>query len=96
MSNEIAFGEAGQRARQRRPDHAARRAGDEDPRRVRGGLLERRDATGRTHHQGLGQARFGARGRRAPQVARDDGPEVGVGGRRRRALVLAELGRHLV
>jgi len=63
---------------------------------VRRGFLCGDDAAGGEHHDGLGQPGLrGGRSERA-QVARRAGREVGVGGRRRGALVLPELGRELV
>ena len=59
-----------------RADDAAGRPGDEDRRRVRGRLVDRRDAARGEHHERLGQARLArarprARAGSAPRPARD-------------------------
>ena len=56
----------------------------------------RRDTSRREHHERLGQSGLARSGGERTQVATCDGREVCVGRRRRRAFVLAELGRHLV
>ena len=53
----------------------------------------RAHAAARLHHVGLGQAALGGRSPQAAQVAAGHRAQVGVGDRRRRPLVLPELGR---
>ena len=63
---------------------------------MRGRLRERGNAAGREHDERLGQPRLACgRGQRR-EVTRSDRREIRVGGDRRRALVLAELGCELV
>ena len=81
---------------QTRPDDAARRTRHEQPCRVRRRLLGRQDTAGREHHDRLRQPGLGRSRRQRAQVAGRHGREVRVGGGRRRALVLPELGRDLV
>ncbi len=88
--------DARQRGDPLRADHAACGTGDEDHGGVRGGLLDRCDSAGGAHHERLGEPCLASRQPEGAQVARDDRPEVCVGGGRRAPLVLAELRRHLV
>ena len=61
-----------------------------------GGLLHGRHPTRRAHDERLRQAGLAAALSQGAEVARDEWAEVRVGGGRRRALVLAKLGRDLV
>ena len=63
---------------------------------MRGRLGRARDAARRAHHERLREPGRHARARERTEVAACDRPEVRVRGRRRRALVLAELRRDLV
>ena len=96
MSNESAFAKAGQLRELRRADDAGRRAGEQRERRVRRGLVERREAARRAHHERLRQLGRGACLGEGAEIAREHRAEVGVDRRRRGALVLAELRRDLV
>ena len=80
----------------RRADHARSRSGHERKRRVRGRLSESRDPARGPHHERLGQPGRRAGAPERLEVAGDGRPEVGVDGRRRGPLVLAELRRDLV
>ncbi len=79
-----------------RADHPRRRSGDEDHHRMRRRLVDCCDTPGGAHHERLGEAGRDDIAAECPNVAGDDGPEVGVGDGRRGALVLTELGRDLV
>ena len=96
MSKAIASSKPARRATRPAPTTPPAGPGDEQPRRMRRGLVDRSDAARGEHHDRLGQPRLGRRAGERAQVARRDRPEVGVGGGRRRALVLPELGRDLV
>ena len=96
MSNEIAFSMPASARDAGGADDPAGRARTRARRRVLRGLVDRGDAARRAHDERLGQARLAAARRERAQVARDDRAEVRVRGGRRRALVLAELGRDLV
>ena len=76
--------------------HAARRAGQQQPGRVRGGLVQRAQAAARLHQQRLGQPALGQPLAQPAEVARGGRPQVGVDGDGRRPLVLAVLGGDLV
>ncbi len=67
-------------------------ARQEQPHRVRRGLLEGAHPAARLHHVWLGQAALGRRLPQAAQVAAGHRAQVGVGHRGRRPLVLPELG----
>ncbi len=96
MSNESAFAKPAKPRDEGGADHPAGRARDEDPRRVGSSLLDRRDAAGRSHDERRAEPRPAAAIAEGPKVASRAWPEVGVRRSRRGALVLAELGRHLV
>ena len=89
-------GEAGASRDVRRTDRAGRRARQQRPGRVRGGFGQGDHAAGRPHHEWLRQPGGAGRHPQPAEVAGHDRPEVRVGGRRRGALVLANLGRDLV
>ena len=96
MSNAIALLEPGAPSDETRADDAGGRAGDEDRRRMRRSLADRRHAARREHHERLGKSPFARRAGKRTQVARRDGREIRVGRRRRCAFVLPELWRDLV
>ena len=88
--------EPGPAGEQRCADRPRGRPRQERHRRMRGCLLERRNAARRPHHERLRQT-----GGRSPfaetlEIPRDDRPEICVDGGRRCPLVLAKLGRDLV
>ena len=68
------------------------RTREEQTRRMLGRVDERHETAGRRHHQHL----VGERPRARPRYGAHTGSERGIGHRRDHALVLAELGRHLV
>jgi hypothetical protein len=63
---------------------------------VGGGLVERREAPRGAHDERSREPRIDTDGRERHEVFREHGAEVGVDRGRRCALVLAELGCHLV
>ena len=77
-------------------DDSACRAGDQDRRRMCGGLVDRGNATRGEHHERLRKSRLVSGSRERAEVAADDRREICIGSGRRRALVLAELRRDLV
>ena len=79
-----------------RADDAGRGARDEDRRRMRRRVVDRGHSARREHHERLRQAAGLRRVPERAQIPRCHRCEVRVGGRRRRALVLAELRRDLV
>jgi hypothetical protein len=88
--------EAGEPGNERRANRAGRGARDEHRRRVSGALLEACDTARRAHDERRGKPRLRAAVPQRREIPGDDRAEVRVGHRRRRALVLAELGRDLV
>ena len=88
--------EARERGEPRRAHDAGGRAGEEGERRVRRRLLQRRETTRRAHHEGRRKPRARACAREGAEIAGENGPEVRIDSGRRRPLVLAELGSHLV
>ena len=79
-----------------RADRAPGRAGEDAPRPRARRLRRRRDAARGAHHDRLGKAELGGGLGEPAEVAAEEGREVGVDHGRRAALVLAELGEHLV
>ena len=88
--------EPGEGGDPRRPDDARCRAGEEREGRMLGGLVERREPSGRPHDERHGQAGGPAGALERAQVRGHDRAEVRVDGGGRRPLVLAELRRDLV
>ena len=96
MSNAIACSKPARRATSPAPTTPPAGPETSSRRRMRRRLFDREHAAGGEHHDRLRQPRLGRRARERAQVARRDRREIGVGGGRRGALVLAELGRDLV
>ncbi len=88
--------ESGRACDARRADGARGRTGDERKGRMRGCLIELDDTSRRPHYERHRQPRGHAALRKRAQVARHNRAEVRIDRRRRRSLVLAELGRDLV
>ena len=86
----------GERRQQAGADRAAGGAREHAPGSRPGGLRGGRHAAGGPHHQRLRQAALGAGRGEPPQVAAEQGRQVGVDDGGRAALVLAKLRQHLV
>ena len=88
--------DSGETADPSRAHDACGRPRDERDRRMCGDLLQSRHAARRPHHERRRQALLGAAAGERPRIPGHDRSEVGVRGRRRGALELAELRRDLV